>query len=134
MPYSTPRITPYLLYEDLAGALTWLANAFGFRERLRDAAPNGRPTHAEMTFGADGVIMLGGVAPPYRNPKRLGQHTQNVYVRLDEGLDGHFECAVRAGAVVLEAPADQPYGDRRYGVEDPEGHRWYFAQSIAGPG
>jgi hypothetical protein len=41
-----------------------------------------------------------------------------------------FERAVYAGAVVLEKPTDQPYGDRRYGVEDPEGHRWYFAQAI----
>lgn len=42
----------------------------------------------------------------------------------------HFERAVQAGAVVLEKPADQPYGHRRYGVEDPEGHRWFFAQPI----
>ena len=47
-----------------------------------------------------------------------------------EDIDKHFERAVEAGAVVLEKPADQPYGERRYGVEDPEGHGWYFAQPI----
>jgi uncharacterized glyoxalase superfamily protein PhnB len=129
--YSIPRVTPYLLYEDLEGALSWLANAFGFRERLRHAAPDGRLMHAEMSVGEEGVIMMGCPAPPYRNPKHLGQHTQNVYVRVDEDLGKRFDRAVQAGAVVLEEPADQPYGDRRFGVEDPEGHRWYFAQSIA---
>jgi uncharacterized glyoxalase superfamily protein PhnB len=48
-----------------------------------------------------------------------------------EGLDNHFDRAVKAGAIVIENPTDQPYGDRRYGVEDPEGHRWYFAEQIS---
>jgi uncharacterized glyoxalase superfamily protein PhnB len=126
MSYLTPRITPYLLYEDLPGALEWLAKAFGFR--LRHPIPDGKATHAEMEFeGA--VILMGYPGPQYRNPKRLGQVTQNLYVRVDD-LDRHFERAVRAGAVVLENPTDQPYGDRRYGVEDPEGHCWYFAEAI----
>ena len=127
MAYSTPRITPYLLYEDLGGALEWLAKAFGFQ--LRHPLPSGTVTHAEMEFeGA--VIMMGHPGPQYRNPKHLGEATQNLYVRVED-IDRHFERALRAGAVVLERPADQPYGDRRYGVEDPEGHRWYFAQSTS---
>lgn len=125
----TPRITPYLLYEDLGGALDWLAKAFGLRERLRHAGPDGKPVHAEMTLGTDGLILMGCPGPQYRNPKRLGQATQSLYVRVDD-LDRHFERAVHVGALVLEKPTDQPYGDRRYGVEDPEGHRWYFAQAI----
>jgi len=27
-------------------------------------------------------------------------------------------------------PADQPYGDRRYEVHDPEGQAWFFAQRL----
>lgn len=130
MSCTTPRITPYLLYEDLGGALEWLAKAFGLRERMRQAGPDGKPFHAEMTFGDDGLVLMGGAPPPYRNPKRLGGVTQNLYVRVDD-VDSCFQRAVEAGAVVLEKPADQPYGDRRCGVEDPEGHRWYFAQTLA---
>jgi uncharacterized glyoxalase superfamily protein PhnB len=117
------------LYEDLATALEWLGKAFGFRERVRHAGPDGRPMHAEMELGDDGVILMGHPGPQYRSPKRLGQITQHLYVRVDD-VDKCFERAVRAGAVVLEKPADQPYGDRRCGLEDPEGHTWYFAQSI----
>jgi uncharacterized glyoxalase superfamily protein PhnB len=126
MAYTTPCITPYLLYEDLRGAMDWLAKAFGFS--LRYPIPDGEVTHAEMLVGEHGVIMMGCPGPHYRNPKRLGQVTQNLYVRV-EGLADHFERAVNAGAIVLEKPSDQPYGDRRYGVEDPEGHRWYFAEA-----
>jgi PhnB protein len=131
MAFSTPRITPYLLYEDLAAALEWLGKAFGLRERLRHAGPDGKPRHAEMELGDDGLILMGQPGPQYRNPKRLGSVTQHLYVRVD-ALDALFERAVRAGAVVLEHPADQPYGDRRCALEDPEGHTWYFAQSIEG--
>ena len=53
-----PRITPYLLYEDVAAALDWLTKAFGFRERMRMPGPDGAVTHAEMEL-AGGVIMLG---------------------------------------------------------------------------
>lgn len=126
MAYSTPRITPYLWYDDVGAALDWLAKAFGLHERHRDAGPDGTVMHAEMTLGDDGLIMMGCPGAQYRSPKRLGQ----LYVRIED-LDAHFERAVAAGAVVLERPADQPYGDRRYAVEDPYGHRWYFAQSIS---
>jgi uncharacterized glyoxalase superfamily protein PhnB len=126
MATTIPRITPYLLYEDVGAAVEWLGRAFGFRPR--HPLPAGKVIHAEMEFG-DAVIMLGCPGPQYRNPKQLGAVTQNLYVRVDD-VDEHFERAAGAGAVILERPADQPYGDRRYGAEDPEGHRWYFAQTI----
>jgi uncharacterized glyoxalase superfamily protein PhnB len=128
-PESTPRITPYLYYEDVGSALDWLSQAFGFRERMRMPGADGKVTHAEMEF-AGGVIMMGHPGPDYKNPRRLGQATQNVYVQVDD-VDTHFERAKRAGAKVLAEPKDQFYGVRSYGVADPEGHTWYFAQPLA---
>lgn len=127
-PENMPRITPYLLYEDVAGALGWLARTFGFRERMRLPEPDGEITHAEMEL-ADGVIMMGNPGPDYRNPKRLGHVTQHLYVYVDD-VDKHFEHAKGSGAIILAEPEDQFYGDRRYGAEDLEGHHWYFAQHI----
>ena len=127
-PPNMPRITPYLYYEDVAKALAWLSRAFGFRERMRMPGPDGKIMHAEMEF-ADGVLMMGNPGPDYRNPKRLGQTTQNLYVYVDD-VDRHFRHAREAGANILHEPQDQFYGDRRYGAEDPEGHHWYFAQHV----
>jgi PhnB protein len=123
-----PRITAYLLYEDVAGALDFLTNAFGFSERMRLPGPDGSINHAELEL-ADGVIMLGCPGPDYRSPKRVGHVTQHLYVYVDD-VDKHFEHAKGAGATILAEPEDQFYGDRRYGVEDPEGHHWYFAQHV----
>jgi uncharacterized glyoxalase superfamily protein PhnB len=127
-PENTPRITPYLYYEDVASAMDWLAGAFGMAERLRMPGPGGDIMHAEMEL-ADGLIMLGCPAQDYKNPKHLGHLTQSLYVYVDD-VDKHFEQAKRAGAVILAEPEDQFYGDRRYGAEDLEGHHWYFAQHV----
>jgi uncharacterized glyoxalase superfamily protein PhnB len=122
-------ITPYLLYEDVGRALEFLSKAFGFRKYGRPMmARDGTINHAAMQLGED-VIMMGCPGANYRNPKRLGQATQNLYVNVDD-VDKHFRRAKKAGATIFEEPLDTPYGDRRYGAEDPEGHQWYFARPI----
>lgn len=90
-----------------------------------------RSIHAEMEF-AEGVVMMSYPGAGYRNPKELGQKTQNLYVYVDD-VDAHHWRSKEAGGTIIEEPADQAYGDRRYGVEDPEGHVWYFAQHVRDP-
>jgi uncharacterized glyoxalase superfamily protein PhnB len=122
-------ITPYLLYEDVAGALNFLAKAFGFQKYGEQmSGPDGKLNHAAMKLGDD-LIMMGYPGPKYKNPKRLGHATQSLYINVDD-VDRHFERARKAGAKILEEPQDTFYGHRRYGAEDPEGHQWYFAQEI----
>lgn len=125
-------VTPYLLYEDVAGALKFLARAFGFRKYgAQTSGPDGKINHAAMKLG-DGLIMMGYPGPKYKSPKRLGQATQSLYVNVND-VDEHFERAKKAGATILEEPKDTFYGHRRYGAEDPEGHQWYFAQESGKP-
>ena len=127
-PENMPRISPYLLYEDVGAALEWLARAFGLKERMRMPGPDGKIVHAEMEL-ADGLVMMGCPGPDYRNPKHVGHVTQNLYVFVDD-VDKHYEHARESGATILEEPTDQFYGDRRYGAEDPEGHQWFFATHV----
>ena len=98
-------ITPYLLYQDAGAALTWLAKAFGLRktgQAFKDA--NGRVTHAEMALG-DAVLLLGSPGPDFKNPKVLGQATQNLYVDVDDVDEAPCACR-KAGAKIIEAPQD----------------------------
>jgi uncharacterized glyoxalase superfamily protein PhnB len=125
-------ITPYLLYEDAGAAIAWLTQAFGFRalhQPTKDA--QGTVRHADLRLG-EHVVMLGAPAGEYKNPRRLGHVTQLVYVDV-ANVARAYARAVEAGAKVIEEPADTPYGARRFGVEDLEGHRWYFAQALARP-
>ena len=124
-----PPVTPYLLYEDVAAALEWLSAAFGFQERLRFEDDEGTVSHAEMTVGPAGLIMLGDPGGDYRNPQRSGSATVLIHVVVDD-VDAHYGRARQAGAVILREPTNEDYGDRRYDAEDPEGHRWSFAQQL----
>lgn len=130
-PPGYPRISPYLNYEDTGAMLDWLCRAFGLVERHALRGSDGKVTHAEMML-EDGVVMMGTPGPDYRNPRNLGHSTQSLYVYVDD-VDAHCRRARAAGAEIIEEPSDQPYGDRRYGAMDPEGHRWYFASRIQKP-
>jgi uncharacterized glyoxalase superfamily protein PhnB len=122
-------ITPYLYYADVRGAMTFLSKAFGFRKfGVTMKRPDGRLSHAAMKLGKD-LIMMGYPGPGYRNPKRVGHSTQCLYINV-RNADVHCGRARKAGAAIIEEPADTSYGHRRYGADDPEGHQWYFAHQV----
>ena len=123
-------ITPYLLYRDAGAAVDWLVAVFGL-SRTGDLfkGEDGRVTHASLKFGK-ALLMLGSPGPDFKGPRALGHATQNLYVDVDD-LDEHHARAVKAGATIIEEPKDTFYCARRYGAEDIEGHRWYFAQELA---
>jgi uncharacterized glyoxalase superfamily protein PhnB len=126
MPYQ--QVQPYLLYEDAAAAVEWLGRALGATVLERQER-DGRLAHAEIEIeGAS--ILLGSPPSGYESPKRRGGPTALVYLYV-EHLDASFERATAAGAETLEEPNDQPYGDRRCGIVDLEGHWWYLAQRLA---
>jgi uncharacterized glyoxalase superfamily protein PhnB len=126
---SAPRasVVPVLVYQDVNHALEWLCHTFGFTERLRVTA-GANIIHAQLEVG-DGAIMIGRQGGEFRPPRR-GEVSQYVTVHVAD-VDAHCEHARRNGANVVRPPADMPFGERQYTVEDPEGHRWTFSQSIA---
>ena len=128
---SAQKLQPYLLYRDVSKALKWLGKAFGFTEfGDRFTGEDGTVQHAAMRISKSGeILMMGCPGPKYKNPKKLGATTQLLYIHV-ENVDKHFARSKKAGAKVLHKPENTFYGDRRYGVSDPEGHQWYFAQHV----
>jgi uncharacterized glyoxalase superfamily protein PhnB len=135
---SAPRATvvPVLVYEDVAKAIDWLCDTFGFKERLRAGAPGGSVAHAQLDIaegavmlGRQGAVMLGRQGAEFK-PPRVNEVNQYVTVHVDD-VDKHFEHARQRGALIVKAPADMPFGERQYTAEDIGGHRWTFSESIA---
>jgi len=131
-------VVPKLIYADVAHAVDWLCNAFGFTLRLSVRDGGGAIGHAQLHVGS-GAVMLGpartgqGFTSPDHAvlaPPRTGEVSHFVHVRV-ENVDRHFEQAKRAGARILNPPEDYPFGERQYTAEDFAGHRWTFSQSIA---
>jgi uncharacterized glyoxalase superfamily protein PhnB len=125
-------VTPYLLYEDGDAAIDFVTRAFGFRlvDRMTGGAGG---LHAELEVSpSGGTIYLGQPPGGFRNPAAVGA-TSQVYVLVDD-VDGHHERAKATGATITEELNDLPFGHRRYGCIDPQGHEWFFAQPIANSG
>jgi uncharacterized glyoxalase superfamily protein PhnB len=111
-------VIPVLGYPDVGKAIDWLCSTFGFSLRLRIAGHR-----AQLNVG-DGAIVVTEQAGP------VGKDSHSVMVRV-ENVDSHHAQAVHHRARVLDSPADYPFGERQYTVEDLAGHRWTFSQSIA---
>jgi uncharacterized glyoxalase superfamily protein PhnB len=115
-------IIPELAYEDVRQAADWLCVAFGFTLRLEIG--NHR---AQLVLG-DGAIVV--TQRTRTNPGPAAERQHAVMVRI-ENLEAHHARAVQHGAKIVRPPADHPYGERQYTVEDPGGHVWTFSQTIA---
>ena len=120
---SIPRATviPELAYRDVAEAVDWLCDTFGFTLRVRIA--NHR---AQLNVG-DGAIVVMELSSAQTAPIA---RTHSVMVRVDD-VDAHHQRSLAKGARVLGPPTTYPYGERQYGVEDLGGHHWHFTQSVA---
>ena len=125
------RVIPLLVYQDLQAAHDFLVEAFGFQAGGVERNGDGQPVHGEVRAG-DTTIWLHRVTTEHRLDSPLSAKAANsgLVVYVDD-VDRHYERARSAGAHIESAPADRPYGQREYGVRDPEGHPWWFATPLA---
>ncbi len=120
------QVTPYLLYEDGEAAVEFLTRAFGFREVDRAVGAAGG-MHVELELEG-GRVYAGQPPEGYQNPSRVGSTSLVHFLVAD--VDAHHERARAEGAAVVEELVDTPFGHRRYTCDDPQGHRWAFAQVL----
>jgi uncharacterized glyoxalase superfamily protein PhnB len=124
---SIPRSTviPELAYRDVTEAADWLCAAFGFTIRLRIG------NHRAQINVGDGAVVVTelGMREGTGAPGGV-ERAHAILVRVDD-VHRHHEHARQQGVRILRPPADYPYGERQYTVEDPGGHIWTFSQSIA---
>lgn len=118
-------VIPVLTYSDVRQAVDWLCRVFGFEERTW-IGPNHR---AQLAFPNGGGLI---VADTYgdRQAPEAGGITHSLMVRVDD-VAMHFTRARSEGAKILSEPEDEPFGERRYEVEDLAGHHWIFTETIA---
>lgn len=90
-------VLPHVIYQDIAAALPWLINTFGFTEHYRYGDPM---SGAQIHLG-NAYIMLTGPRSGDASPSQLGHRTQYLTVFVDP-VDAHYERAKAAGAKIVE--------------------------------
>lgn len=128
IPEGYHSVTPYLVVSDSARALEFYQKAFGAKEKVRMAGPDGRIMHAEMQIG-NSMVMLGDEGPRGKSPQSLGGSPVSIFLYVDD-VDSVFNQAVSAGAKADMPPQDMFWGDRFGTLTDPFGHLWSLATHL----
>ena len=121
IPEGYATVTPYLMTTDSEAVIEFAKQVLDAGERMRMPGPGGKIGHAELLIG-DSVVMLADETPEGAMPGML-----HVYVA---DCDATYTRALEAGGTSLMEPADQVYGERMAGVQDPSGNKWYFATHL----
>jgi len=130
IPEGCHSVQPYLMFTDCAKAMDFYAKAFGAREVMCFKSPDEAVQHAEMQLG-DSRIMMADESPKSSNfaaPHYGGSPISLMF--YTEDADAMYARALAAGARSLREPADQPYGDRMAGIEDPFGYKWWIGTQV----
>jgi uncharacterized glyoxalase superfamily protein PhnB len=118
-------------YEDIRAGHDFLVDVLGFTSAGVVEDGTGQVVHAEVRAGAR-RIWLHAAAGGLTTPRLSGSATGGIVVHVAD-VDAHFAGARSAGAQILREPTDEDYGQREYGVRDPEGHDWYIATPFSAP-
>ena len=132
-----PGVVPMIAYADGAAAMDWLADVFGFCERLR-LMDGDRLSQGEMETDL-GTVLLASGPDSYEGPRRHSEHCEPAHSWLSvpwvvdgvlvyvEDLVAHYDRARQRGARIV-TPPESDWPGLRYRAEDLEGHRWMFMQ------
>lgn len=125
VPEGYATVTPSLVFDDSAQAITWYARALGAEEVTRAVGPDGKVMHAEIKIGGSRIMlndaMMGG-----KSVQSYGGSPANLWLYVED-CDELFARAVAAGAKVEMPLGDMFWGDRFGAVQDPFGYRWSLA-------
>jgi PhnB protein len=130
IPEGHPAVSPYLIVDGAARALEFYRKAFGAKELMRHAGPDGRIGHAEVKIG-DSIVMLADEHPEVGAcaPGTIGGSPVKLHLYVTD-VDAVARQAIAAGARVVRPVEDRFYGDRNGAFEDPFGHEWHVSTHI----
>ena len=119
----TTTLVPHLVYRDVQAASQWLTRVLGFSEHFR----YGDPVSGIQMYLGHAIIMLAGPREGRESPAALGYTTQMLTIIVPD-VDILYERMKHEGENIWEELHETIYGERQFGIKDPEGHRWIVSQ------
>lgn len=121
-PDNYTTASPYLIVNGASGTIEFLKRIFGAVELRRFYGAAGKIMHAGVRID-DTVVMLADGAegwPPV--PSYV-----HIYVA---DVDATYKRALEAGATSVQAPVKKEDEDKRGGVKDAGGTKWWIATKV----
>lgn len=122
---------PELMVTDVQATIKFFEEALGFGNSFTLPDGDGNVVHASVQNG-DTMIMLSPITEELKSgPGALGKGV-SLYLVLNEtdDVDALFTRAEAAGATVLQPPKDEFWGDRVFGVADPDGYQIFVSKQV----
>lgn len=114
---------PVLAVHDLERSGAWYREVLGCDTYEADPG--------NWTFCRSGTVrFMLGRCPDATPATELGDHSYVAYLEVDD-VDAFHKRASEAGAEILKAPSDEPWGMREMAVRTPDGHRFMLATPSA---
>lgn len=112
------NVIPGFHYANARAAIDWLCEVFGFHRHAVYPGEGDQIHHAELTLNGKGMIMLGSTR------EGVPKATSSTSLIVDDA-DGVYARALAAGAKMIVAIEDKPFGGRGFACEDIEGNTWH---------
>jgi uncharacterized glyoxalase superfamily protein PhnB len=127
-------VIPTFRYKDAHAAIAWLESALGFERMAIHDGPGDTVAHAQLRFGATGMIMLGSASNENPAPHLMavpsevgGRATSTMYLVVED-CKPFYARAQAAGAEITQELKTMEYGGSAFAVRDPEGYLWSLGE------
>jgi PhnB protein len=116
IPPQYNRLMPYLVIPDAAAFVVFMKEVFGAAEQIIVPRSENVIMHGELRIG-DAVIMFADVTPEF------AARPAGIFIYVENVGDTYIK-AIKAGAVSVMEPMQQPYGFT-CGFKDVFGNDWW---------
>jgi PhnB protein len=130
MPVEPTKVLPMLSLRDAPRAIEFYQRAFGAKEVSRVTTPEGRVVAMLAIGDAEFGVVDENPEAGNLSPATLGGTSVRISLYVADP-DAVAQQAIDAGAELLFAVEDQPYGMRQGRVRDPFGHHWLIGRPLA---
>ena len=113
-----------LAVRNLEESTRFYVDVLGFRRDFGDGSDGW------SFLSRDAFKLMLGECPDEKPASELGDHSYVAYL-IVEGVDQLYQELSGRGARVISQPADEPWGQREFGIRTPDGHRIRFGEPIA---
>jgi PhnB protein len=123
------ELTPFLTVKDACAIVEFYKKAFGATEISRQSNPSGQFI-IEMSIEGERFYAVDENPAAFNvSPTTLGGTSVRMSLIVADP-DAVADRAVAAGAKLIFAVADQPYGMRQGRIADPAGHHWLIGKNL----
>ncbi|SEK57009.1 VOC family protein [Streptacidiphilus jiangxiensis] len=120
-------VIPHIMVDGAAKAVEFYEQAFGATELFRLNRLDGTVAHAEVAVEGSVLMLSDPDEAPFGPPGGAASVVLHVYVH---DVDAVTARAASAGAEVMAAAEDKPYGLRQSMLRDPFGHVWILLHPL----